>query len=57
MHDIITRMKRVGFFCVLILFIAGCGPVTQYDGVFDPDSVEIDEDLLLDVDEDIIEEQ
>ncbi len=41
---------------ILAVFVA-CGPVTHYDGVFDPDAVEIDEELLLEIDEDIIEEQ
>ncbi len=41
---------------ILAIFVA-CGPVTHYDGVFDPDAVEIDDELRLEVDEDIIEEQ
>lgn len=50
-------MKNVVLSLLVLFFLSGCGPVTEYDGVFDSDEVEVDEEMLLDVDEDIMEEQ
>lgn len=50
-------MKAAFFLIAMVFLLAGCGPVTNYDGVFDPDNPEVDEEMLLEVDEDITEEQ
>lgn len=51
-----SRLWKILFGLILSVFVVGCG-VTVVEGTFDPDKIEIDEDLLLDVDEEILEEE
>lgn len=51
---IMSKLWRVFSAVVFVVLISGCG-VTVIEGTFDPDAVQIDERLLLEVDEEILE--